>query len=49
MDETTWRQAATEKLQSLAATVRDMTPGMVYGALCSASLLPVVTPVDHRQ
>ena len=47
MDEATWRQAATERLHSLAATVKGMTPDLLYGALCSASLLPVVTAANQ--
>lgn len=46
MDLNAWRQATRARLLGLTDAVREMTPGMAYGALCSASLLPVVTAAN---
>ncbi|MCB0047286.1 MAG: SUMF1/EgtB/PvdO family nonheme iron enzyme [Caldilineaceae bacterium] len=38
-----WREAVTQRLHTLAREIHAWTPDLLYGALCSASLLPVVT------
>ncbi len=38
-----WQKNANERLEALSGTVRQMTPGVLYGALCSSTLLPVIT------
>lgn len=47
MDVNAWRRSVNERLRALGESVRLMTPGMVYGALCSASLLPVVAAMSR--
>lgn len=42
-----WRQAADQRLRALAREIRAWTPDLLYGALCSASLLPVVTAANQ--
>ena len=42
-----WRQNANERLEALTGTVRQMTPGVLYGALCSSTLLPVITAANQ--
>ena len=37
-----WKEAARHNLQRVAARIGQLAPGTVYGALCSASLLPVI-------
>ncbi len=37
-----WKEAARRNLQRLGQRIGQLAPGTVYGALCSASLLPVV-------
>ncbi len=43
MDMDVWRQNANERLEALTGTMRQMTPGVLYGALCASTLLPVIT------
>ncbi len=42
-----WKEAARRNLQRLAGRIGQLAPGTVYGALCSASLLPVVTAAQQ--
>ncbi|MEI2688824.1 MAG: hypothetical protein V9H69_03580 [Anaerolineae bacterium] len=42
-----WKEAARHNLQRLGQRVGQLAPGTVYGALCSASLLPVVTAAQQ--
>ncbi len=42
-----WKEAAQRNLQHLAGRISQLAPGTVYGALCSASLLPVVTAAQQ--
>ncbi|HSN77226.1 MAG TPA: SUMF1/EgtB/PvdO family nonheme iron enzyme [Anaerolineae bacterium] len=42
-----WKEAAQRNLQRLAQRIGQLAPGTVYGALCSASLLPVVTAAQQ--
>ncbi len=42
-----WKEAARRNLQRLAQRIGQLAPGTVYGALCSASLLPVVTAAQQ--
>lgn len=43
MDLQGWKSAVKERLKKLADRVKELTPGSVYGALCAATVLPVVT------
>ncbi|MFN8486595.1 MAG: SUMF1/EgtB/PvdO family nonheme iron enzyme [Caldilineaceae bacterium] len=43
MDVQTWKTKARERLQAFANQINTTTPGMVYGGLAAATLLPVVT------
>ena len=43
MDMENWRQAVSEKLNKLSKRLNGMTPSMLYGTLCSATILPVIS------
>ena len=47
MDLTTWKVAAHKNLTRLAAQLDSLAPGMIYGALTAAALLPLVTAASQ--
>jgi formylglycine-generating enzyme required for sulfatase activity/energy-coupling factor transporter ATP-binding protein EcfA2 len=42
-----WKEAARRNLKRLGQRIGQLAPGAVYGALCSASLLPVITAAQQ--
>ena len=47
MDMDSWRTAIRSRLQELAQRIRGLAPGMTYGALSAATLLPVVAAANQ--
>ena len=47
MDMDSWRTAIRSRLQDLARHIREIAPGMTYGAVSAATLLPVVATTNQ--
>ncbi len=44
-----WKNQAQERLRTIAQTLGKMTPGMTYGALSAAAILPLVAAASAGQ
>jgi formylglycine-generating enzyme required for sulfatase activity len=49
MDKATWQERIRERLAATAKLLAAMTPGMSYGALSAATILPLVTAVQQGE